>query len=87
MENFIANNPSMKRLLVALLGAGAIALNKRFGFALGDTEVEAVAAIVLGYLAQSSYKEAAIAKANAAGNAAANAVTTPEAAAKVLGGA
>ncbi len=62
MEKLIAENPSLKRLLVTTAGAGAIALNKKWGLNLGDVEVEALAALVIGFLAQSAYKEAAKAK-------------------------
>jgi hypothetical protein len=74
------NGPG-KRILVTLLGVGSVALNKKFGLNLGDAEIAAIASLIITFVGQSAWKEAAMAKAEvAAGN-----VNTLEDAAKVLG--
>ena len=83
MEQFLTDNPSLKRLAVATAGSAAIALNKKLGLGLDATDIMALAGIVVAFLAQS----AIVQKAKIAGAAAAAAVATPEDAAKALGGA
>jgi len=73
---------SLKRLVVAALSAAAVFINKKFGFALGEAEIAAIAGIVITYLAQS----AVVQKAKLAGESAAAEVADANKAAEVLGG-
>ena len=60
------DSAGLKRLGVTLVGAAAVVANKKWGLNLGDVEIEALAAMVLGFLAQSSWKETALDKAEKA---------------------
>jgi hypothetical protein len=82
MEEFLNNNPSMKRLGVTVAGSAAIALNKKLGLGLDANDILALAGVVVAYLAQS----AVVQKAKLAGEQASAAVVTPADAAKALGG-
>lgn len=82
METWLAENPVLKRLLLAALSTAVVALNKKLGLNLGEAEIAAIAAIIMSALWGSNLKEAAIKKAEAA----AAAVKTPEDAAAVLKG-
>ena len=68
---------TFRRLVVFACGLAVTALNRRFGLGLGTEEVAGVVVMVLGYLLQSSTKEGVVAKAEAAGKAAAAAVPAP----------
>lgn len=52
MEQFLTDNPSLKRLAVATAGSAAIALNKKLGLGLDATDIMALAGIVVAFLAQ-----------------------------------
>lgn len=54
-----------RRLLVFLVGAAATLASRKLGFELSSEQQAALVALVLGYLAQSGYKEAAALKAQA----------------------
>jgi hypothetical protein len=82
MEEFLNNNPSLKRLGVTVAGSAAIALNKKFGLGLDATDIMTLGGIVVTYLAQS----AVVQKAKLAGEQAAAAVDSPAKAADILGG-
>lgn len=82
MEQFLNDNPSLKRLGVTVAGSAAIALNKKFGLGLDATDIMALGGIVVTYLAQS----AVVQKAKIAGESAAAAVKTSGDAAAALGG-
>lgn len=82
MEEFLKNNPSLKRLGVTVAGSAAIALNKKLNLGLEANDIMALAGIVVTYIAGSNWKAVADAK----GKAAADAVTNSADAAKVLGG-
>ena len=58
-------NPSLRRILVYLLTFGTTALHRRFGIELDATEIIAIIATGLGYLAQSAYTDASKARSNA----------------------
>lgn len=74
----------LRRLIGFLVTPGVALANRKWGLGLEAGEVEAIAAASIGYVAQSAWKEAAIAKAAAAGNAAAAQVVTLEDARKLL---
>lgn len=56
---------TVRRAAAAVLGITLVALNHKLGLDLSDAELAALSAMVLGYLGQSAYKEAAQAKAAA----------------------
>lgn len=73
---------TVKRLVIALLGVGVIALNKRFGLNLGTEEVVAISGVIAAYLVQSGVVESAKEKSRAE----AAKIQTAEAAAAYLRG-
>lgn len=80
LEDLLANNPSLKRLLIVLGGSALVAFDKKLGLNLSDLAIGSITTMVTGFLAQSAYKEVQMAKVDAAA-----AVKTPTDAAKVLG--
>lgn len=66
LEDLLTNNPSLKRLLLTLAGAGLVAFDKKLGLNLSDLAIGSITTMVTGYLAQSAYKEVQIAKVAAA---------------------
>jgi len=78
----------VRRLLMTALAAGVVALNRKFGLDLNAEEIAALAALALGYLAQSAAVDRAriLAAGQAAADAAAGKVETAADAAAVLKG-
>lgn len=72
-------NAGLKRLVVLGVGVAAVALNKKLGLDLGAEEQGAIAAMVVGFLLQSGYKDAKVKAAEAAAT-----IQTPSDAAKEL---
>lgn len=56
-----------RRFVAFLVGAGAIVLTKHFGIELSEQEKAELTALVMGYIAQSSWRETTAAKIEAAG--------------------
>lgn len=67
----LATSGSTRRLIALLVGLAAIALDKHFGLQLTELDKEAITVLVTAFLAQSAWKEATLAKVEAAGAAAA----------------
>ena len=59
-------NPTLRRAVIFLASAAVVALNKKLGLDLDPTAIGSLAVMVVGYLAGSNYKEAAVAHAEAA---------------------
>lgn len=75
----IISNPSVRRLLVFLLSLGTVALHRKFGIQLDAEEMVGVVVLALGYITQSSAKEASVARTDALKEMAAPAVpSTPQ---------
>lgn len=80
MEQFLNDNPSLKRLAVTTLGSGILAAADKAG--VSHDVIMAIAGLIGTYLLQSGVVSMAKAKAEAA----AAAVDSPAKAAEVLGG-
>lgn len=67
MQKFLAvlTNPSVRRLLVFLVGFGTVALNKKLGLDLDANALVTDALMVLGYIGQSAYTDASKARSDA----------------------
>ena len=76
---------SLKRLLLTLAGVAVAALNKKAGLDLGPAELGAIAAMIATAVGSSNWVKGTLAKADAAGAAAADEVTPANAAAIVKG--
>ncbi len=72
---------TVKRAVASVVGVLVLSLNQKLGLALDATAQASIAAIVVAYISQSAWKEAALAKVNATPP-----VTTLADAAAVLGG-
>jgi len=76
-------NASLRRLVVTLLAPLFVFANSKFGINVSPEVQELVVGLFIAYVLGSNAKEAVIAKAQAAGKAAADAVTADNAAAVV----
>lgn len=76
-------NPSTRRLLALVAGVVTPILNQKLSLNIPDDQVLAVLGLALAYITGSNWKEAALAKADAAATQAAGAVTPTTAAAIV----
>jgi len=76
----VLTNPTVRRLLVFLLGFLTVALNKKLGLELNPESMVTDALLVLGYIGQSAFTDASKARSDAMakGYAAAAAVTTED---------
>lgn len=79
------DNPTLRRLLLTAAGVATVALNKKFALGLEAPELAAIAGMVIASVTGSNWKEAALAKADAAGASAAAQVTPDNAASIVKG--
>lgn len=77
-------NPSLRRYSALLLGPVVAAANKKWNLGLEVNEVLGLFATIITYVAMSNHKEAVLAKAAAAGQAAAVKIDSPAAAVAVL---
>ncbi len=78
MQKFV-DNGTLRRVVVTAVAMGAVLLNKKAGFDLDQGTQELIVYLAMTYLTGSNVKEAMVARAKAAGDAAAAAVTDPEA--------
>lgn len=62
----IATNPTVRRLLMALLAGGAVALNKKLGLDLSAEQLYSLVGLASIYIFGSNYKESQLAHAEAA---------------------
>lgn len=68
----ILGSPTVRRLLVFLLGFLTVALNKKLGLELNPESMVTDALLVLGYIGQSAYTDASKARSDALATAAAS---------------
>lgn len=62
----LAANPTVRRLLMALLAGGVVVLNKKLGLDLSAEQLYSLAGLAAMYLFGSNYKESQLAHAEAA---------------------
>lgn len=62
----VMTNPTVRRLLMALLAGGVVVLNKKLGLDLSAEQLYSLAGLAAMYLFGSNYKEASLAHAEAA---------------------
>lgn len=79
MTEFFASG-SFRRAIVSIFTGAAIVLHKKLGIEMDQTDIGALAGVVIAYLVQSSSKEKKLAEIDAAGATAAAAVANPVAA-------
>lgn len=72
------DNAALKRMLAFIITAGAVLLSKKFGIELSETEKAELVALASFYIGQSAWKETALKKAEAAGEAASISMTDIE---------
>lgn len=77
MQKFV-DNGTLRRSIAAAVAMGAVLLNKKAGFELDASQQELIVYLAMTYITGSNAKEAMVARAKAAGDAAAAAVTDPE---------
>jgi hypothetical protein len=78
MQKFVENG-TLRRLVVTAVAMGAVVLNKKVGLELDTGTQDLLVYLAMTYITGSNAKEAMVARAKAAGDAAAAAVTDPEA--------
>jgi len=79
----LAANPTVRRLLMALLAGGVVVLNKKLGLDLSAEQLYSLAGLAAMYLFGSNYKESQLAHADAAKSAALAGTTDEEAKAAI----
>lgn len=79
----IAANPTVRRLLMALLAGGAVALNKKLGLDLSAEQLYSLVGLASIYIFGSNYKESQLAHAEAAKTSALATTTDEEAKAAI----
>ncbi len=84
MEQLLTDNPAMRRTLAALLTPAVAVLNRKFALGLEVADLVTIGTVMATYIATSNWKAAALAKADAAGTAAAQQVLTLDDARKLL---
>lgn len=82
----LLDNASLRRAIALLIGAGALALNKKAGLELDSQAQEWLTLIVMSYILGGNAKEAMVARATAASTAAATQVKTVDEALTVIKG-
>lgn len=87
MNTLLTDQSSLKRFLLTFGGLLMVALNNKFGLGLTDHHLELMVALIVPFILASNYKEAALAKAEAAKVAASATIVTPAQALEVMGGA
>jgi hypothetical protein len=80
----ILTNPSVRRFGALLLGPLVAGANRKWNLGLEVNEVLGLFATIITYVVMSNHKEAVVAKAEAAGKAAAAKIDSPAAAVAVL---
>lgn len=78
MQKFV-DNGTLRRLVVTAVAMGAVVLNKKAGLDLDSGTQDLLVYLAMTYITGSNAKEAMVARAKAAGDAAAASVTDPEA--------
>ena len=79
----LAANPTVRRLLMALLAGGVVVLNKKLGLDLSAEQLYSLAGLAAMYLFGSNYKESQLAHAEAAKTSALASTTDEEAKAAI----
>jgi len=79
----LAANPTVRRLLMALLAGGVVVLNKKLGLDLTAEQLYSLAGLAAMYLFGSNYKESQLAHADAAKSSALANTTDEEAKAAI----
>lgn len=61
----VLTNPTVRRLLVFVIGMGTTLLHKKLGLELDANDILATVLLVLGYVGQSAYNDASKARSDA----------------------